>query len=126
MCTLTSTPGYVRAVLLEDLRQDVRADGQRAAELERADVEVAHAVDRVAALLQRLERAARVRQERRAHLGQAHAAAVALEQRFAEIALERLDARRDRRLREEQRVRRLAEGAVLGDLYERLDLSEVQ
>ena len=114
-----------RAVLARIFGKHVRAHRQRRTQLERADVEVAHALDRVAALLQRLQRAAGVRKERRAHLREPHAAAVALEQRLAQIALERLDARGDGGLREEQRVRRLAEGAVLGDLYKRLDLSEV-
>ena len=100
-------------------------DGERGAEFEGADLEVAHAVERVAAVLQCLERPPRVRQERRSHLGQPHAAAVALEQRLAEVAFERLDARRHRRLGEEQRLRCLAEAAVLRHLYERFDLSEI-
>ena len=54
------------------------------------------------------------------------AAPAAFEQLLAQLPFQRLDARRDRGLRQLQRLRRAAEGVVHGDLYERLYLPEVQ
>ncbi|OIQ75191.1 hypothetical protein GALL_431400 [mine drainage metagenome] len=74
--------------------------------------------------LQLLEQRARLRQQRGAGCGQLHAGASAQQQRHAEAGLERLDALRQRRLRQVQARRGAAEMAFVGDRDEGLQLAD--
>ena len=58
-------------------------------------------------------------------VGQLDAAAVAQQQRFAQVGLERTHLAAQRRLREPEQPRRAAEAAQLGDLHEVLELAKI-
>ncbi len=75
--------------------------------------------------MERLQHALGVWQKRLAHLGEADATAVPLEQRLAEVAFQGLDTSGHRRLGKAEVLGGTAEIAVLGDLQIRLDLSQV-
>ena len=110
---------------LEQARQDVGADRRRRGEDQRAGLQVAQRVDGVAAGVQGLQHALGVGQEAGADLGEADAAAGALEQALAQVAFQRLDAGRHRRLSQEQRLRGAAKAALVRDLHEGFKLTEI-
>ena len=74
--------------------------------------------------VEQAERLDRMGQEGLARRTQLHAAAVALGQRHADLLAERGDGSRHRRLRDVQALGCRADGAVLGDRYERAQLGE--
>ncbi len=69
-------------------------------------------------LVEHADRAPGIRQKARAQRGQADTAAVAREQRPAQLLLQRLDAGADRRLRDRERPRGAAEAALAHDPLE--------
>jgi hypothetical protein len=71
------------------------------------------------------ERRLRLNEQLVAGGGQAHTARQALQQRAAQLGLERADLLGQRGLGDEQPLRRLGEGAELGDRHEVLQLAEV-
>ena len=110
--------GIERRHLPDDLRQE--ADEQR---FERHDADlaahrVADAGDFRPRALELLLRVAHVAQQHLARRGQAHAVAAALEERHAHLVLEPQDLPVDRGGGDVERVRRLADRAVPGDMIE--------
>ena len=78
-------------------------------------VEAHHLGDRASPFFDRGERRACAREERRARGGERRAARPAIEEPRAELRLEALDRRRERRLRQVGMPRRRRERAVLRD-----------
>ena len=111
----------LRREALQRARQHVGADGRRRADLDaaaRAAHEVAH---RGGALLEALDRALGIGQQRAPRRRQAHAARQAHEQLGAELGLEALQPRRQARLRHVQLARGRREVAAARDGEEALE-----
>ena len=111
--------------LLEHLGQHVRADGGCGGDHQVAGGRGHHLLERVPAVDQRPQRALGERDPRAAGVGQAHAVRRAQEQRRAELALQAVEARGQRRLGDEKRLGGAADAAPTGDLEEALDLHEL-
>jgi len=109
----------------EKLGQDVGADGRRRGDHQVAGRRGHHLLERVASVHERAQRAFRERDPRPARVGQAHAVGRAQKQRCAELALEALQARGQRRLGDEKHLGGAADAAAAGDLEEALDLHEL-
>jgi hypothetical protein len=108
----------------QDERQDVGRDRGRRAELELADPAFPELAQELRALCERADRALGVRAERAALGREPHPARSAGEELHAELALEVLDSRRQRRLGDEEHGRGLADRPALRDRQERLHLGE--
>jgi hypothetical protein len=117
--------GKALVVSLQDAWEDVGADGERRAETQATRLQPALLLEGATPLFEGLQRALGVRQEAASGVGEADAAPIAFEQRLAQLALQRLDARRDRRLRQEEGLRRFAEATVPRHLDKGLDLTKV-
>lgn len=85
----------------------------------------ARLVHLLARTLNLLQDAAAVREQPLAALGQRHATAVALEQRLAQLDLERAHLAAERRLRDAEEGRGSREAAKLGDMDEVFQLPEI-
>lgn len=112
------------AEALQDRREDVRADRGGRAEQELSGGAASEVRQQLATVGERHERALGVGQEGASGLREPHPAARPDEQRPAELPLQRLEARRQRRLADEQRLRRAADVAPPRDLEEALHLRE--
>ncbi|MFN8520979.1 MAG: hypothetical protein U0667_16660 [Chloroflexota bacterium] len=114
--------GEALGVARQQLRQDVGADRRRGADGQLAGDPRGQLRDQGRATPQRLQRALGVRQERPTGMGQLHAGAGASEQGRAQLRLQALDARRERRLAHIQQLRGTAEVALARDRDEPLHL----
>jgi len=112
-------------VSLQDAWKDVGANGERGAEPQAARLQAAQLLEGATPLFEGFQRALGVRQEAASGIGEAYAAPIAFEQRLAELALQRLDTRRNRGLRQEESLRRFAEAPVPRHLDKGLDLTQV-
>src|SRR6266699_1339592 len=111
---------------LEQVGQDVGADGQRAADREVSGRGRLHLLQSVAAFDQRAHGPLRERHPRAAGIGETHAPRRAQEKLDAQLALEAVQPGRQRRLRDEQRLGRTAHAAAARDLQETLDLHQLK
>jgi hypothetical protein len=109
---------------LQDRREDVRRDRGSRAEGEPPGAAALERVHDSAAVGEAVERLYRVRQERLAGLRELHAARRAHEETRTEVLLEPLEARRQRRLGDEERVGGPAYVPRPGDLHEGFDLRQ--
>src|SRR6266851_4618877 len=111
---------------LEQVGQDVGADGEGATDGEVSGRGSLDLLQRVAAFDQRAHGALRERHPCAAAVGEAHASWRAQEQFHAQLALEAVQPRGERRLRDEQSFGRAADAASARDLQESLDLQQLQ
>ena len=109
---------------LEQPRQEVRTDRGRGADEELADLPRPQLLDRLAPVEHLPDRALGVREENPAGVGERHTAAAAHEEVDPQVGLERLEPRRERGLREVERLRRAAHAGEPGDLGEGFELGE--
>ena len=107
----------------EELREHIGRDRRRRPEHEL--VGEGQALDGARPVLQRAHSPIRVGQEGPPRLGEEHAPAAAAEERAADLGLERAQARGQRGLRDEQRLRRAAEVGAPRHLEEALDLCQL-
>ena len=114
--------GKAGAKVLEDAGENVSAYSGRGGNYQRARLEVAKSVDGITAFIQGLENMLGVRQETAADFGEPDAATGALEEALAQVALQGLNPGRHGRLSQEEGFGRPAEGAVVSDLEEGLEL----
>ena len=101
---------------VEDRRQRVRRHDRRRAHGDVPGHAAAQLAEDEPALVHRLQGALRVGEERAARFRQAHASAAPHEQPGADVPLERVEPRRERRLRDVQRLRRSGHGPAPDDL----------
>ena len=120
--TASCTFGCVRPEAGQDPRQDVGADGRGRAERELAALASRELAEKPAAGGGGAERPLGVGQERPAGVREPHSASGTDEEARAELLLEPLQPRRQRRLGDEERLGRAADAAPLGDLDECLQL----
>jgi hypothetical protein len=97
----------------QQARQQELAGGVAGGQRQRAALRLLEPADHLGGAVEGRERGLGLRVERSARLGRAHAEPAALEQRHAEPGLERVDALRDRRLRQVQRVGRAVQAGRL-------------
>ena len=123
MRTATCTPGCVcenRLRIAGSAYVETIGDAQTATWPD--DAALAAPPSTVRALVDRLQRAFGVGQERAPRLRQANAAAPSHEQARTDVPLERVQARRQRRLRHVERLRRAGHRAAPDHLHECLEL----
>ena len=122
MRTVSCTPGCAEWKRSRICRQDVAGHGRRGADLELAATAAGQVADRPAAVRDRLEHPFRIGQERAAGVGELHAPSGAHDHRLAQLPLQRLQPRGQRRLREKKCLRGAADAATPHDLHESLDV----
>jgi hypothetical protein len=115
--------GMLVAEAREQAGQEVLR-GADHADRQQPGLQLAQARHRVLRVLQRREQALGVDEEVLAGGAQGHGAALPLEQRQPDLALDLLDLHRDRRRRQVQRLRGAREAEVAGDLGEDAQLAK--
>ena len=118
---------HIRQVVREALQErgeDVGADSRRCPDRKLSRAAAGELLHVPATLLDRVERAHGPREKRPPRVGEAHAGRSADEERYPELLLEALDARRQRRLGDEELARRLPELLTPCDLDEAFDLRQ--
>jgi hypothetical protein len=116
--------GVFAAIGGEERRQEVRDRGGAGADADLAGAQAGDLGDGALALGDRGERSPSAGQEGGAGGGEGGAGAAAVEEAGPDLALEAMDRRGQRRLREVGPARGLGERAVLGDQHEVAELVE--
>ena len=110
---------------VQDLGQDVGADGEGRAQAQVPQLQATHLLHRVPGLLHDLQDAQGIGEEGLAGVGQPHPPSAALEQLLPQLPLQRLDAGGDGGLSELEGLGGLAEAVELRYLHERFYLTQV-